>query len=79
MQDEKKPKEEQGNTNFQTPSKTPKCWVQKNHPLKHIIEDKSARIETRRRRKVGTPEKWNFSLLSIVDPSSFEEAKNDEH
>ena len=34
QQDEKKPDAEQGNNqhNFQTPYKTPKNWVQKNHP-----------------------------------------------
>ena len=34
QQDEKQPEEEQGNNqqNFQTPCKTPKHWVQKNHP-----------------------------------------------
>ena len=36
-------------------------------------------METRRRRQVKTPEKVHFSLLCIVEPSNFEEAKNDEH
>ena len=40
---------------------------------------KSIRIETGRRRKVQTLEQGHFSLLSIVEPNNFEEAKNDEH
>ena len=56
-QDEKQLEAEQGNNqqNFQTPSKTLEHWVQKNHQLEHIIGDKSARIETKRRRKVQPP------------------------
>ena len=36
-------------------------------------------METRRRRKAQTLEKVHLSLLSTVEPSNFEEAKNDEH
>ena len=36
-------------------------------------------METRRRRQVQTPKQVHLSLLSIVEPSIFEEAKNDEH
>ena len=80
-QDEKQPEGEQENNqqNFQTPCKTPKRWVQKNQPLEHIIGDKSVGMETRRRRQVHTLEQVHFPLLSTVEPSSFEEARNDEH
>ena len=80
-QDEKQPKEEQGNNqqNFQPPCKTPKRWVQKNHPPEQIIGDKSAGMETKRRRQVHTPKQVHLSLLSTVEPRIFEEAKNDEH
>ena len=36
-------------------------------------------METRRRRQVHTSEQVYLSLISIVEPSNFEEAKNDEH
>jgi len=36
-------------------------------------------MEIRIRRHVHTPEQGNLSLLSTVEPSIFEEAKNDEH
>ena len=65
--------------NLQIPSKTPKRWVWENHPQKHIIWDKSVEMETKIRRQVQTLEQGNFSLLFIVEPNSFEEARNDEH
>ena len=36
-------------------------------------------METIRRRQVQTPEQVHLSLLSTVEPSNFEEARNDEH
>ena len=36
-------------------------------------------METGRRRQVQTLEQVHFSLLSIVEQGSFEEARNDEH
>ena len=36
-------------------------------------------METRRRRQVQTPKQVYLSLLSTIEPSNFEEAKNDEH
>ena len=46
-----------------------------------IIEywGKSVGTETWRRRKVQTPKQVHLYLLSTVEPSGFEEAKNDEH
>jgi LAS superfamily LD-carboxypeptidase LdcB len=35
-------------------------------------------METKRRRKVQTPEQVHLYLLSTVEPRNFEEAKNDE-
>jgi hypothetical protein len=64
---------------FQTPSRTPNHWVQKNHPLEQIIGDKNAGIETRGRKQACTPEQRHLSLLSTVEPNNFEEANNDEH
>ena len=56
---------------------SPKNWYQKNHPQELIIGDKNADIETRK--QVRRPEQVYFSLLSIVEPSNFEEASADEH
>ena len=36
-------------------------------------------METKRRRKVQKPKQVHLSLLFIVEPRSFEEAKMDEH
>jgi hypothetical protein len=52
---------------------TPNRWVQKNPPPEQIIGDRSIGVESRRRRQ------GHFSLLSRVQPSNFEEARNDEH
>ena len=60
-----------------TPYKTLNKWCEKNHPLEQIIGSKSAGVETRSRKKNLTPEQGHFSLLSTVEPSSFEEASND--
>ena len=82
QQEEKLPEAEQEENNqqdFQTPSRTPNRRVQKNHPLEQIIGDRSAGVETRRRRQAQTPEQGHFSLLSTVEPSNFEEARNGEH
>jgi hypothetical protein len=51
--------------------------VQKNYPPKNIIGNKDARVETKRR--ICSPEQQHLALLSIAEPSSFEEASNDEH
>jgi hypothetical protein len=64
---------------FQTPPMTPNRHVQNNHPSEQIIGDRSARVETRRRRQAHTLEQGHFSLLSRVELSNFEEAINDEH
>ena len=61
------------------PLRTPNRWVQKNHPPKQIIGDKSVGIETKRRKQAHTPEQVHLSLLSIIEPSNFEESKRDEH
>ena len=41
--------------------------------------EKSSRIETRSRRKAQMLEQGNLSFLYTVEPSLYEEAKNDEH
>jgi hypothetical protein len=61
------------------PSRTPSRQVQKNHPPEHIIGDKNARIETRGSKRFRTLEQRHLALLSIVEPSIFEESSNDEH
>jgi hypothetical protein len=46
-QEEKQPKEKQEERNqqyFQTPSRTPNCQIQKNHPPEHAIRDRSVRV-----------------------------------
>ena len=45
----------------------------------YIIGNKSVGMETKRRSQVHTLEQVHLLFLSIVEPSSFEEAKNDEH
>jgi hypothetical protein len=49
--------------------------VLKNHPSDQIIGNKDAGVETRRR--ICSPEQQHISLLSIIAPSSFEEASKD--
>jgi hypothetical protein len=56
----------------QVPPKTPRKRVQKNHPLDHIIGNKDAGVETRRR--IHSPEQMHLTLLSTIEPNSFEEA-----
>jgi hypothetical protein len=58
------------------PPKTPSKQVQKNHPSYHIIGNKDAGVETRRR--IYSPEKMHLALLSTIEPNSFEEASKDE-
>jgi hypothetical protein len=56
--------------------KTLRKQVQKNHPSDQIIENKYARVETRRR--IHSPEQTHLSLLSTIELNSFEEASKDE-
>jgi hypothetical protein len=51
--------------------------VLKNHPLDHIIGNKDAGVETRRR--IHSLEQQHLTLLSTIQPSNFEEARKDEH
>jgi hypothetical protein len=46
--------------------------VQKNHPSDHIIGNKDARVETRRR--ICSLEQQHLALMSTIEPSRFEEA-----
>ena len=62
----------------QTPLKTPNRRVQKNHPSTQIIGDKSAGVETRRRKQGETPKQAHLSLMSVIEPKNVEEAKRDE-
>jgi hypothetical protein len=59
----------------QVPPKTPSKWVQKNHPLDHIIRNKDARVETRR--IICSPEQMHLALLSTIEPNNFEESSKD--
>jgi hypothetical protein len=58
------------------PSKTPSKQVQKNHPSDHIIGNKGAGVETRRR--IRSPEKMHLVLSSTIEPNNFEESNKDE-
>jgi hypothetical protein len=51
--------------------------VQKNHPSEQIIGNKDAGVETRRR--ICSPKRQHPTLLSTIEPSSFEEANKYEH
>jgi hypothetical protein len=56
--------------------KTPSKRVQKNHPSDHIIRNKDAGVEIRRR--INSPEQMHLALSSMIEPNSFEEANKDE-
>ena len=58
--------------------KTPSRYVQKNHYENQILGNKSAGPQKRRKIK-SFPKEVNFSLLSIVEPNIFEEARKYEH
>ena len=60
----------------QVSPKAPRKWVQKNHPSDQIIENKDARVESRR--KICSPEQKHLALLSTFEPNCFEEASKDE-
>jgi hypothetical protein len=60
----------------QVSPKTPRKRVQKNHPSDHIIGNKDARVETRR--KIRSPEQTHLALLYTIEPNCFEEAIKDE-
>jgi hypothetical protein len=56
--------------------KTPSRRVQKNHPSDHIIGNKDAGVETRRR--ICSLEQRHLALTSTIEPTYFEEDNNDE-
>jgi hypothetical protein len=58
------------------PPNTPRRRVQKNHPSYHIIGNKDAGVETRRR--IYSPEQTHIALSSTIEPTCFEEASKDE-
>jgi hypothetical protein len=58
------------------PPKTPRKQVQKNHPSNQIIRNKDSEVETRRR--ICSPEQTHLALSSMLEPTCFEEASNDE-
>jgi hypothetical protein len=58
------------------PPKTYRKRVQKNHPSYHIIGNKDAGVETRRR--ICSPEQMHLELLSTIEPNNFEEANKNE-
>jgi hypothetical protein len=60
----------------QVTPKTPGRRVQKNHPSDHIIRNKDAGFETRRR--IRSPEQTHLSLTSTIEPTYFEEVGKDE-
>jgi hypothetical protein len=59
----------------QVPTKTPIKQVQKNHSSDQIIENKYARVETRRR--IHSLEQLHLPLLSLIEPNNFEESNKD--
>jgi hypothetical protein len=58
------------------PPKRPSRGLQKNHPSYQIIGKKHAGVETKRR--IHSPEQTHLSLSSMIEPTSFEEARKDE-
>jgi hypothetical protein len=56
--------------------KTPTRQVQNNHPPDHIIANKDAKVETRRR--IHSPEQTHLALTYMIEPTYFEEASKDE-
>jgi hypothetical protein len=61
----------------QVSPKTPSKRVQKTHPLDHIIGNKDAGVETRRKNR--SPEQTHLTLLSTIEPNCFEEASKDKY
>jgi hypothetical protein len=57
------------------PPKTPSRQVQKNYAPEKIIGNKYVGVETQRR--IRSPEQRHITLLSTVEPSSFEEQKEE--
>ena len=74
-EDEENPVEAEEQVQKVSP-KTPRKWVQKNHPSDQIIGNKDAGVETRR--KIRSPEQTHLALLSTIEPNCFEEANKDE-
>jgi hypothetical protein len=60
----------------QEPPKTLSKQIQQNHPLDHIIGNKDAQVETRRR--VHSSEQLHLALLSSIEPNNFKESSKDE-
>jgi hypothetical protein len=60
----------------QVSPKTPRRRIHKNHPSDHIIGNKDAGVETRRR--ICSLEQTHLALLSTIEPNCFEEASKDE-
>jgi hypothetical protein len=58
------------------PPKTPRKQVQKDHPSDHIIVNKDATIETRRR--ICSPRQTHLAPSSPIEPNNFEEVSKDE-
>jgi hypothetical protein len=75
--EEDHPKEEQEEDEQKIPPKTPRRRLYKNHPLEQIIGNKYAGVKTLRR--MYSLEQRHLALVFAVEPSSFEEANNDEH
>jgi hypothetical protein len=75
-EEEENPEVEKEQHDIQVPPKTPNKRVQKNHPSKHIIGNKDARVETRRR--IRSPEQKHLALISTIELSIFEEPSKDE-
>jgi hypothetical protein len=79
--DEKEGEDEEDMTEIeeQVQQVTPKSLskrVQKTHPSNQIIENKEARVETRRR--ICSPEQMHLALTSTIQPTYFEEDNKDE-
>jgi hypothetical protein len=73
----KKQRKKMSKKELQAPPKTPSRRVLKNHPSDHIIGNKEARVESRRR--ICSSKQQHLALLSTIEPSSFEEANKDKY
>ena len=58
--------------------KTPSRYVQKHHPESHILENKEAGLQTRRK-LIDTSSSANFAMLSMSERQNFMQASQDDH
>ena len=63
----------------EAPPKRTKEWIQKNHPSNQIIGDINEGIGTRKGRQLCSSQQAHIAFLATFEPSSFEEASQNEH